>query len=253
MMWQATQSLRRKIRSAAHRRGWDIVKLRPSFGKDVPVLDFIIGDLVRRNITGPIVQVGANDGVMDDPIQTLIRRFDLPALLIEPRPDVFNRLSKNYADKPNVHCVNCAIHPKAQSIKLWRVDPKIADLPETPDFVSGLASFNREGVINYLPDELDESCLVQVEVPCSRLKPLVEQHLSAKPLMLQVDTEGFDAEVIKLAAEENCLYPLVRYEIKHLSYADQRDCRKLLEDRGYCFLDEQFDLTAVHASLIESP
>jgi hypothetical protein len=55
------------------------------------------------------VQVGAHDGKRWDPVFGHITQNGWNALVIEPDPIYFERLSENYADHPNVTPVNVAI------------------------------------------------------------------------------------------------------------------------------------------------
>ena len=59
-----------------------------------------------------VVQVGANDGVVNDPINKFIK--DNPervaGVFIEPQPNVFSRLEKNYSFLPRKMFLNCVIY-----------------------------------------------------------------------------------------------------------------------------------------------
>src|SRR5579863_6851588 len=65
-------------------------------------LDFVLS---HYRITHPeishvrYVEVGANDGVIADPVFPWIEKHRLQGILIEPQKDIFNRLKKNYADR----------------------------------------------------------------------------------------------------------------------------------------------------------
>lgn len=56
-----------------------------------------------------ILQIGANDGIQNDPIRELITRFNLKADLLEPIPYYYEELKKNYSQYPRVKCHNLAI------------------------------------------------------------------------------------------------------------------------------------------------
>src|SRR5215207_8561123 len=48
------------------------------------------------------VQIGANDGVMNDSLNPQIRKYGFRGCLVEPMPDVFNILQHNYRDQPQL-------------------------------------------------------------------------------------------------------------------------------------------------------
>lgn len=61
-------------------------------------------------------------------------------------------------------------------------------------------------------------------------------------MILQIDTEGYDFNIIKSAFEANLTPPSIQYEHKHLSLGDQCQCRELLEGVGYSFLTSTVDM-----------
>lgn len=56
-----------------------------------------------------ILQIGANDGVQEDPIFHTVNKFKIAADLIEPIPMYFEELVNNYKNSPWVTCHNIAI------------------------------------------------------------------------------------------------------------------------------------------------
>ena len=42
------------------------------------------------------VQIGANDGINHDPLHEYVTKYNLSGLVVEPQPDVFELLRKNY-------------------------------------------------------------------------------------------------------------------------------------------------------------
>ena len=54
------------------------------------------------------IQVGSNDGLSNDPLRKFIVNNDWNAVLIEPVPNLFNRLVNLYSDNPKVTVLNLA-------------------------------------------------------------------------------------------------------------------------------------------------
>ena len=44
------------------------------------------------------LQIGANDGVSDDPINALVRKYNWSGILVEPGSEAFIDLQNNYKD-----------------------------------------------------------------------------------------------------------------------------------------------------------
>jgi FkbM family methyltransferase len=140
------------------------------------------------------VQIGANDGVRFDPIRAFVKanRHRITGVVVEPLPDLFEALRRNYRDCPSVVAVNAAIHNEKRKATLYRVDPRRA--AGLPDWVHGIASFDRKHLAQHsiIPSE----AVVGVEVPCLRFDELLKGHGITELDFLLIDTEGYDAEII---------------------------------------------------------
>ena len=138
------------------------------------------------------VQIGANDGISFDPIYHLITKEKVNGIALEPIPDIFEQLKKNYASYPNVKLVNKAIHSSEKEMLLYRVDP---DKKEYPDWAKGTASFYKN---HHQLGPVKESDIIEQKVQCLSLKDLVKEYQIKHIDLLQIDTEGYDYEIIKM-------------------------------------------------------
>jgi hypothetical protein len=94
-----------------------------------------------------------------------------------------------------------------------------------------LATFNRAALENRLHDS---SRIYSIPVDMASFDTLVRRHDIQRCDLLQVDTEGFDYEVIRMAVPHGLPRPrLIQYEHLHLSQDDRRACTKLLAQNGY--------------------
>jgi len=73
-----------------------------------------------------LVQVGANDGRINDPIHAFVMRNRALTriLLIEPQPEIIPFLKQNYAAHPDAHIHQGAIGPD-DNLRLFRVKPAL--------------------------------------------------------------------------------------------------------------------------------
>lgn len=60
-----------------------------------------------KNLT--IVQIGGNDGILDDPIYSEVCKFNYNLHVVEPVPKYYDELKQNYLHMSNVKCYNFAI------------------------------------------------------------------------------------------------------------------------------------------------
>lgn len=195
------------------------------------------------------VQIGANDGVMYDPIYHIIQKYNLPGILLEPIDDYYQKLEENYRDNSNVVTVKKALHPSKNKEIIYGLR-KNHPLHEA---YNGIASFNLNHLLKYKdPRKTPEKWLVpniedyiiQEEVECITFDKLILDYNVKKIDLLQIDTEGFDVEILKMI-NFNAIKPsIIRYEVGHLKKEDLIKSIHLLKIHQYKFLDEGFDIIA---------
>lgn len=244
----------RLVRREIEARGRQIVPRIARNGRELSVLALLIEHCVQSKGKGAVVQIGANDGLMSDPVRQSIVSLGLPALLVEPLPDIFSQLQRNYAAQTDIVFENVGIDTTAGEAEIYRVSPASPDLPA---WVHGLASFDKavllkhrnwDGVRGLDLDRYIES----IKVPVLTMRQLLDRHPGLRPvLVLQIDTEGYDFKVIQSAVEAGCLPPIINYEHKHLLYEEQWACRELLTDQGYSLSTGTTDTVAYRDRLVE--
>ena len=62
---------------------------------------------------------------------------------------------------------------------------------------------------------------------------------------LQIDTEGFDYEIIKMVDFEKYKPKMINYEEQNLSEKDTIECRRFLRNKGYSLFRHGRDVLAV--------
>lgn len=139
------------------------------------------------------VQIGANDGVRFDSLYSFVTNHSCSGIVVEPLPDMFERLRTNCADYPQIIPINKAIHETARILPLFRVAP--AALSRYPGWASGIASFDQEHLIRHGVSLQD---LVAEDVLCTPLMELLEETAMLDADLLQVDTEGYDSAILRM-------------------------------------------------------
>ena len=77
------------------------------------------------------VHVGANDGLIDDPIQAYVKELGWSGLLIEPMPDIFEQLKTNYSNCKGLSFENLAVTDYDGTIEMFTViDQVLATYPK---------------------------------------------------------------------------------------------------------------------------
>ena len=189
------------------------------------------------------VQVGAFDGVSNDPIHGIVREFGIRGIIVEPQARAFELLRRNYADHPQVILVHAAV----------------SAVEETRDFFTAVdspvqvASFDRN---HLLKSKIPPDRIECTKVRCRTLDGLRREYGIRKFDLVQVDAEGHDYEIIRTIDFGPGKPSLIRFEHIHLSERDCTECIRMLAGRGYRFLSEKSDIIALADCIherVESP
>ena len=201
------------------------------------------------NSKATVIQVGANDGKINDPIYKLMRDFcaHTKILLIEPQDDVIPHLRENYSFHGDATIWKGAIGPTS-SICLYRLKPEYHNcfirryLEDSPPYrvPTGFTSASYDHVLQHvvgnLPAGID---------PAKAIECITRQSASLKALLatvgwttndldiLQIDTEGLD-DVAMYASDLDVLKPrVINFEYNHMSSARIHHLRRWLHSLGY--------------------
>jgi FkbM family methyltransferase len=188
------------------------------------------------------IQVGAWDGVSNDFLYEFVKKRDAAGVVIEPLPDYFDKLVKNYAFNPAIIPVNKAVHPNLKEAVLFRVDPAIKN--GLPDWAGGIASFDPE---HHKKSGIPGSVIITQHVPADNLMNIIRDHFKQDNAdLLQVDAEGYDYEVLKQVDFSRIKPVLIKFEYMNLEKESISDAIRLLKQNGYyCFYDD-IDIIAVN-------
>jgi len=188
------------------------------------------------------VQIGAHDGVRIDDLYRFVTSHLCSGIVVEPLPDAFERLRANYADYPRILPINKAIHEVADYLQLYRVTP--AALARYAGWASGIASFDRDHLLRHgiAPEDL-----TAVSVRCTPLMKLLEETTMLDADLLQIDTEGYDAAILRMIDYSRFRPRLIKYEHKSLSADERAETVVRLQKYGFRTVMEGPDMTAWQA------
>lgn len=226
------------LKSVLQGFGLDIVRYVPELDEPFAVLPYLVRERLARKESFFFIQVGANDGIIDDPIRDLIFAHRLPGLMIEPLPDMFEKLRKTYAGHSQLAFENVAISDKVGAVPLFRVKSDA----NVPKHHHGLASFFRE---HLLKEGVKDQDIAKAEVQSVKFESILAKHGIKDVTLLQIDTEGYDCEIIKLALAAGMRPEMINYEHCHLLPKLRHECKTILDKHGYQFLEVGKDTLAV--------
>lgn len=206
------------------------------------------------------IQVGAHDGVSNDYLHEFIMRFALHGILIEPQLQMFSKLSRAYAGCPHLVLENAAIADRDGEARIYTINPELSFL----QYANQIASLNRDHALRMIERHLKheagpdvvrefkerrltpEACIAVETVRASTFSSLLKKHGVSKYNLLQVDTEGFDFEILKAAEIPRYRPAFINYEHEHLSLGDQQQSWRFLRDLGYRLISHDRGDTAAY-------
>jgi FkbM family methyltransferase len=139
-----------------------------------------------------IIQIGANDGVKDDPLQGIIGQPGTRALLVEPQPACVRKLRDKYKDNPNVIIAEKAVGAESGKITLFRFEDILDDSRQ----ISVFCSADKRHLERWKSRLRIVSDIIPFEVEVLPLTELVRAFDFTDIDILMTDVEGFDYEIL---------------------------------------------------------
>ncbi len=196
---------------------------------------------VLGNVT--FVQVGANDGVRNDPIEPFVRAGNWHGILIEPVPYLFARLQARYAGRADLIFENCAIADADGERTFYSVRELTED---EPGDAWGIGSFSLAHVLKHAGMIPNLGKRIQVlKVPCLTLRTLFTCHAVAQLDALITDAEGFDGAILQSIPFDLVQPALILFEHQHLKAEARAACRAHLVAHGYELLERHSNSLAL--------
>lgn len=193
------------------------------------------------------IQIGANDGKMNDPIYQFNYKNKnvVSGYVLEPMPETFSKLVENYKNNTAIKPFNLAIHSTKSEMSLYRVKPERAD--ELTAFARGIASFDPEhwrksGMVP------GEDFMEQLKVKCVSFSQFIKLNSIAKIDLLILDTEGYDYEILMDLNFKNLKPRIIHFE--HGVRDQVMSAEKFMQvchhlnANGYQIIADSYDATA---------
>jgi FkbM family methyltransferase len=204
-------------------------------------LNLLLSIYEARQQKTTVIQVGACDGFSNDPIRHHVGKNFLHAILIEPNPYAFSRLQKTYEQSQNVTLVRAAIGEKDGIASLYRAKKMKTEDSEI-DLTLQVASFYKKHLEQH---GLQSHQIERIDVPCRSLQSIVNELNLSKLDLLQIDAEGFDATIVRMALEMSVLPECINFEHIHLTAADRQPLFDRLRERDYLLGFDRWNILAV--------
>ena len=218
------RKLKEFVQRCAEVFGYRIEKLRDTVKAPIDVLELLVTRVSAGRPDFFFVQIGANNGLTDDPIRQFVTKYHWHGVLVEPQPRVFQQLLKNYEQEKQLAFENTAIADKDGVARLFVADHR----DETAD-LTVFASLKKNALIRGLDNPKAAGVQVQVqevEVPALSVKTLLAKHRITKIDLLLTDVQGYDSEVIEQFLACGVKPTIIQFEHCHTARPALVACRR---------------------------
>jgi FkbM family methyltransferase len=175
------------------------------------------------------IQVGAFDGVANDPLRKFIARGGWRGVMLEPQVRSAARLRKLYSDRDEVLVLEAALDSTRGRRPLFTLQPD-----GLPEWAAQIASFDRQHLLRHrhlIPQV--EKHIQEFIVECVTFDDVLAQLPDERLDLLQMDAEGADGYLLPLFPFERMKPAIVHWEIKHMTRTDQEATIDLVRGHGY--------------------
>lgn len=195
------------------------------------------------------------DGVSFDPVHPLVSELGWSGLLVEPLPDLFEKLRRNYADHPGLVFENCAVADRTGTVDLFRIPAEVVERGELPDWANGISSmFTDRSVLGGRRGSPEHIAVIErerisVPVQSMTLADLLAAHRIDHIDLLQIDTEGADWMVLRQVPFETLRPAVIHMEHYNLPEDERHAAIDLLLQWQYAVRADHKDLLATRLLL----
>jgi FkbM family methyltransferase len=208
------------------------IRAKRAIGWKTPSYDFFNRLSHVHNGCVNFIQIGANDGIRNDPIREFIIRDRWTGILVEPLPAVFAQLKDNYRRVKGTLLVfvNAAISTSnSENISFWTFDDRfLAPLPfEKRMWYLRKSSTSKDQLKkavrgNYAFDQI----VKEIKVPSMTLSHLVQKYwVRGQINLLVIDAEGHESAILTSMDFEVLNPDAIFFESQHLN----RDKNKVFD------------------------
>lgn len=194
--------------------------IKPSWkenDRDLNPVALAVAALFSNGPLNLVIQIGAFDGDLHDPLQGKILSTARTAILIEPQPRVAAALKERYRENSRIRVLEAAVAAQDGTAILY----------SDSDF-SSKASLE----IQHL-DRFGKACEFQTTVRTISPQTLVTFADGCVPDLLQIDIEGMDWKILRLFLDAGIRPPIINFEHLHLDQSQRDESRSRIKQEGY--------------------
>ena len=184
------------------------------------------------------VQIGASDGVTNDPLHPIINAHKerISGVCVEPLPGPYAQLVQNYQEYKNIKTINAAIAENDGQLSFF------VPIKEKEAYFSKKSSLSAS---NLLKHGLRKSEIRKIEVQSMSVSTLLKKIDINHVHVLVIDVEGYDFKVLNSFFKNGVFPEVVLFEHAHLPRQERELVRHLFGKYKYKFIEATMDTLAI--------
>jgi FkbM family methyltransferase len=193
--------------------------------------DIISRRMLERGNELTFIQIGAFDGITNDPLRKYIHQYGWKGVLLEPQTRAAMQLRKLYEGNSRIKILQAALDREHTSRELFFVDSTAV-----PVWAGGLASFDKNSIMKNAGSIPGLEQMIKSEtVKCIPFGDVLTQVEGGSLDLLQIDAEGADALILSYFPFHQVRPAIIHWEVKHLTRVQQEETFDMLSKFRYRF------------------
>ncbi|MFM9911773.1 MAG: FkbM family methyltransferase [Chitinophagaceae bacterium] len=198
-------------------------------------------ELISKNPV-KFIQIGANDGQLNDPIYPHIKSAGWKGVLVEPLPTLIEKLKINYAGIVGLVFENVGIADADSQMDFFYLPEQFNE----PDWLQQIGTFDRKAIelnLEVLPAMLPH--VKSVKIPTISLPTLIKRNKIENLDILIIDAEGFEYKILKQLELLEVIPNYILFEWGCLDTNEYTQLINILTKRQYELFQSGGDILAV--------
>ncbi len=183
-----------------------------------------------------VLQIGSNDGISGDPLNQLIKENpQWQVLFVEPIPDLFEQLKRQYGANKRFKFENAGINEDGHQQKFYQIaDAAFQEIPDLSEDYKQIGSFSRAQVEKLSTPAL-QKFIQALDVNCRTLENLLTTHKIETIDLLHIDAEGYDWKILSQLNLEKYQPAIILFEHLNLEERERKEAHTFLMEHYFIF------------------
>lgn len=206
--------------------------------------------------TSYLVQIGANDGISNDNLRSIVQRDDVHAVLVEPTTEIATSLRQLYAKdieagRITIREVVC-FGDERDDVDFYAVRPKAVSALGLPEWVKGISTTELDHLLSHgLSPEIIEAAFERKILTVTSVNRLLEETNFPSIDVLAIDAEGADYDIVSCLDLNRFMPRIVLFESKFISSPKLTSLGVKFGNSGYKLYTLGNDSIAIRTDIFE--